>query len=73
VLPGGGLDGIAHRIAAAGGVSRLDSPRRPDRSGGERAVRILICEDSALLREGSCACSTTPVTRSSRRCPTPAR
>ena len=26
VLPGGGLDGIAHRIAAAGGVSRLDSP-----------------------------------------------
>src|SRR5690606_32939145 len=28
-------------------------PRRgPDRPGGDRPVRILICEDSALLREG---------------------
>lgn len=37
VLPGGGLDGIAHRIAAAGGVSRLDSPR-----GGPTALEVSV-------------------------------
>ena len=37
VLPGGGLDGIAHRIAAAGGVSRLDSPH-----GGPTALEVSV-------------------------------
>jgi len=37
VLPGGGLDGIANRIAAAGGVSRLDSPH-----GGPTALEVSI-------------------------------
>lgn len=37
VLPGGGLDGIAHRIAAAGGMSRLDSPH-----GGPTALEVSV-------------------------------
>ncbi len=37
VLPGGGLDGIAHRIAAAGGISRLDSPQ-----GGPTALEVSV-------------------------------
>jgi hypothetical protein len=54
--PGGGLDGIAHRIAAAGGMSPpRQSPRRPDRPGGERPVRILICEDSACCARARAA------------------
>ncbi|WP_299035256.1 sensor histidine kinase [uncultured Pseudokineococcus sp.] len=35
VLPGGGLDGIANRLAAAGGSSHLDSPR-----GGPTALEV---------------------------------
>ncbi|WP_447946003.1 histidine kinase [Microbacterium lacticum] len=35
VLPGGGLDGIANRITAAGGASRLDSP-----AGGPTTLEV---------------------------------
>lgn len=37
VLPGGGLDGIANRITAAGGASRLDSP-----AGGPTTVEVSV-------------------------------
>lgn len=37
VLPGGGLDGIANRIAAAGGTSRLDSP-----VGGPTSLEVSV-------------------------------
>lgn len=37
VLPGGGLDGIANRIAAAGGTFRLDSP-----NGGPTALEVSV-------------------------------
>lgn len=37
ILPGGGLDGIANRIAAAGGTSRLDSP-----VGGPTTLEVSI-------------------------------
>ncbi|WP_336632946.1 MULTISPECIES: sensor histidine kinase [unclassified Microbacterium] len=37
VLPGGGLDGIANRITAAGGTSRLDSP-----AGGPTALEVSV-------------------------------
>ncbi|MFV4913420.1 histidine kinase [Microbacterium lacticum] len=37
VLPGGGLDGIANRITAAGGASRLDSP-----AGGPTTLEVSI-------------------------------
>ena len=53
VIAGGGLDGIVNRVLAAGGTVRHRQPaRRTDIGGGEHPVRILICEDSALLREG---------------------
>jgi len=35
VLPGGGLDGIANRVAGAGGTSRLDSPQ-----GGPTSLEV---------------------------------
>ena len=37
ILPGGGLDGIANRIAAAGGTSRLDSP-----AGGPTTLEVSV-------------------------------
>jgi signal transduction histidine kinase len=37
ILPGGGLDGIANRIAAAGGTFRLDSPH-----GGPTALEVSV-------------------------------
>ena len=37
VLPGGGLDGITNRIAAAGGTSRIDSP-----TGGPTALEVSV-------------------------------
>ncbi|MEJ5889056.1 histidine kinase [Pseudokineococcus marinus] len=37
VLPGGGLDGVGHRVAAAGGTCRLDSPR-----GGPTALEVSV-------------------------------
>jgi signal transduction histidine kinase len=37
ILPGGGLDGIANRIAAAGGTFRLDSP-----NGGPTALEVSV-------------------------------
>lgn len=37
VLPGGGLDGIANRITAAGGASRLDSP-----AGGPTSLEVSV-------------------------------
>lgn len=37
VLPGGGLDGIMNRIAAAGGTARLDSP-----AGGPTSLEVSV-------------------------------
>jgi signal transduction histidine kinase len=37
ILPGGGLDGIANRVAAAGGSFRLDSP-----NGGPTALEVSV-------------------------------
>ncbi|MFG6475452.1 histidine kinase [Microbacterium sp. P06] len=37
ILPGGGLDGITNRIAAAGGTFRLDSPQ-----GGPTALEVSV-------------------------------
>ena len=37
ILPGGGLDGISNRIAAAGGTFRLDSP-----NGGPTALEVTV-------------------------------
>ena len=53
VLPGGGLDGIVEPRARGRRPGPHRQPaRRTDLRGGEHPVRILICEDSALLREG---------------------
>ena len=37
VLPGGGLDGVGARVAAAGGTVRLDSP-----AGGPTALEVVV-------------------------------
>lgn len=37
VIPGGGLDGIANRILAAGGTFRLDSPQ-----GGPTSLEVNV-------------------------------
>ena len=37
VVPGGGLDGVMHRVAAAGGTVRLDSP-----AGGPTALEVSV-------------------------------
>ena len=50
---GAGLRGIADRVGALGGTAVLDSADRPgDATGPGGAVRVVIGEDEALLREG---------------------
>ena len=50
---GSGLRGLADRVEARGGRLRIDSPSRAEdvRHRGD-PVRVVIAEDSALLREG---------------------
>ena len=57
--PGGGLSGLRDRVAAVEGTFRLSSPQgRSDRGPRRAAVadvttmRVVIAEDSVLLREG---------------------
>ena len=50
---GTGLRGLADRVEALGGpASGLESVRRWDTSQGGAPVRVMIAEDSVLLREG---------------------
>ena len=37
IVPGGGLDGVVHRVVAAGGTTRLDSPQ-----GGPTALEVTV-------------------------------
>ena len=52
-VPGRGLAGMADRVAAMGGTLHVARPagRRHARAGGA-AVRVVVVEDQALLREG---------------------
>ena len=51
--PGSGLAGMTDRVAALGGSLTVDSPAgRGHRGDGGAAVRVVIAEDQALLREG---------------------
>ena len=48
-----GLRGLADRVAAHGGTMQRREPgRRRDDAAGRAAVRVVIAEDSVLLREG---------------------
>ena len=50
---GGGLSGLARRVAALDGRFRVDSPAGgPTIDHGGAAVRVILAEDSTLLREG---------------------
>ena len=51
--PGGGLSGLRDRVTAVEGTFSLTSPKGgPDRGTRGAAVRVVIAEDSVLLREG---------------------
>ena len=50
---GSGLRGLADRVAALDGLLDVESPRgRRHRRAGGGAVRVVLAEDSVLLREG---------------------
>ena len=49
---GGGLRGLADRAAAVGGRLTVRSSDSGHRCGGGAAVRVVIADDSVLLREG---------------------
>ena len=50
---GNGLTGLEQRVAALDGTLRVDEPgRRPDDHQSGAAVRVVIAEDLALLRDG---------------------
>ena len=50
---GGGLTGLRHRVEALDGRLTVDEPgRRRDDDPGGAAMRVVIAEDQALLREG---------------------
>ena len=50
---GSGLTGLAHRVAAVDGTLTVTSPdRRADRAPSGDAMRVVIAEDSILLRDG---------------------
>ncbi len=49
---GSGLRGLADRVEALGGRLRVWTPRRRHARAGGDAVRVVIAEDSVLLREG---------------------
>ena len=52
-VPGRGLAGMADRVAAMGGTLQVvDGPRRRHPGPGGAAVRVVVVEDQALLREG---------------------
>ena len=50
--PGSGLAGMTDRVTALGGSLTVESPAGRARGDGGAAVRVLIAEDQALLREG---------------------
>ena len=50
---GGGLTGLRHRVEALDGTLTVTSPAgRRDHDPGGAAMRVVIAEDQALLREG---------------------
>ena len=52
-VPGRGLAGMADRVAAMGGTLHVaDRPGRRHARAGGAAVRVVVVEDQALLREG---------------------
>ena len=65
---GGGLTGLRHRVEALDGTLRSSSPPggRHDRASGA-AVRVVIAEDHALLREGIVALLREAASTSSAR------
>ena len=65
---GSGLTGLADRVLAAGrDVPRRQRRRQRDHPGRGAAVRVVIAEDQALLRDGLGGSSPTAATRSSHR------